>query len=271
MFKIGDFSKLTNLTVRALRHYEEVGLLTPAHIDDETNYRYYSAEQLSIVNKIKMLQQIGLPLKLIKEVIDSDDLSTLEYYYKKREKEIKEELESLKTKITLIEAHLSTLEDEKIMQKYNVELKEMPKRNIMSLRRVIPNYSEEGILWNEMYEEVLKQNIKLSNPPLGVSMYHDSGYKEKDVDMEIQSSVIGEYQGTETIKFYEYPSFMMATVTFNGDFNQMPAVTQAIGIWIEANNYQISGPMFNISHVSPAQDPNPDNWITESGFIVSKR
>lgn len=176
MFKIGDFSKLTNLTVRALRHYEEVGLLTPAHIDQETNYRYYSAEQLSIVNKIKMLQQIGLPLKLIKEVIDSDDLSTLEYYYKKREEEIKEELESLKTKITLIEAHLSTLEDEKIMQKYNVELKEMPKRNIMSLRRVIPNYSEEGILWNEMYEEVLKQNVTLSNPPLGVTMYHDSGY-----------------------------------------------------------------------------------------------
>lgn len=89
--------------------------------------------------------------------------------------------------------------------------------------------------------------------------------------MEIQSSVIGEYQDTETIKFYEYPSFMMATVTFNGDFDQMPAVTQALGIWIEANNYQISGPMFNISHVSPAQDPNPDNWITESGFIVSKR
>ena len=56
MFKIGDFSKLTNLSVRTLHHYESLGVLLPHHIDPENSYRYYSATQLERVNQIKMLQ-----------------------------------------------------------------------------------------------------------------------------------------------------------------------------------------------------------------------
>ena len=271
MFKIGDFSRLTNLTIRALHHYEELELLVPARIDVDSNYRYYNAQQLGVVNQIKMLQQIGLPLKVIKEVIESEDFSTLEHYYEMREIEIQEELETLQSKMAIIEAHMSTMKEEHIMQKYNVELKEMPERHIMAIRRVIPSYSDEGNLWNDLYEEFLKQKVQFTNPPLGITIFHDKGYKEENVEIEVQSSIIGDYQDTDDVKFYDYPSFTMASVTFNGSFDQMPAVTQALGIWIEANNYEITGPMLNISHVSPAQDPNPENWITESGFIVTKR
>ena len=56
VFKIGELSRLTNLTIRALHHYETIGSLNPKRIDEFTHYRYYSTEQLEVVNRIKILQ-----------------------------------------------------------------------------------------------------------------------------------------------------------------------------------------------------------------------
>lgn len=80
MFKIGEFSKLANLTVRTLHHYEEMELLLPTKIDSVTNYRYYSVQQIEEVNRIRMLQQIGLSLKDIKVIIQTNDMKLLEHY-----------------------------------------------------------------------------------------------------------------------------------------------------------------------------------------------
>lgn len=59
MFKIGDFSKLTRVSVRMLRYYDEVGLFKPAKIDDFTGYRYYSAKQISDINLIVSLRDMS--------------------------------------------------------------------------------------------------------------------------------------------------------------------------------------------------------------------
>ncbi len=271
MFKIGDFSKLTNLSGRALHHYEELGLLIPNRIDESSNYRYYSAKQLEVVNQIKMLQQIGLPLKTIKDIIEHDDLDSLKHYYDLRQEEISEEFSNLHAKQVMIDTYLKTMNEEKKMQKYHVELKEIPKRKVMSIRRKIKKYDDDGQLWNQLYEESIAQNVTLTTPPTGMSLYHDKNYKETNIDLEVQSTVTRLYDNTDNVTYYEDDAFVLASITFNGSFDQMPQVTQAIAYWIEANNYKITGPMVNISHVSPAMDENPENWITESGFMLTKK
>lgn len=70
MFKIGDFAKLTHVSVRMLRHYDDLGLLKPAHLDTFTDYRYYSAEQLPRLNRILALQGLGFTLKQVGEVLN---------------------------------------------------------------------------------------------------------------------------------------------------------------------------------------------------------
>lgn len=269
MFKIGDFSKLTNLTVRALHHYEELEILLPEKIDDITNYRYYSAHQLTVVNKIKMLQQIGLSLKVIKEVIQSNDTQLLEYHYKLREVEIHEELEELKKKQNIIKMFQKNIGEDSFMEQYNVTLKKIPKRKVMAIRKIISSYNDEHTLWNALHEELVKQQVQMSTPPLGMTIYYDSEYQEENVNIEVQSNIVGDYKDTDEVRFYETSEFTIASVTFNGSYEQMPEVTQALASWIEANNYVICGPMVNIFHVSPTQDPNPDNWITEAGYMVS--
>lgn len=271
MFKIGDFSKITNLTVRALHHYEEFGLLQPAKIDEGSNYRYYSAKQLETVNQIKLLQQVGFSLKVIKEIMSEEQGDKLDYYYQLREKELQADLAELQRKQRAVKLYRERRKEGNTMGKYHVELKELPRRKVMSLRTTIDAYDEEGTVWNELHQEFLKQKVKMANPPRALTIFHDKEYKEDDIDIEVQSDIVGEFTDTETVKFFETEPLQIASVTFNGSFEQMPEVTQALANWLEANDHAISGPMINISHVSPAEDPNPENWVTEAAYVVSEK
>ena len=81
MLKIGDFSKLSRVSIRMLRHYDEIGLLTPAMTDVFTGYRYYSEEQLPIVGRITALRDMGFGLSAIRELLSCyDDRDTLDRY-----------------------------------------------------------------------------------------------------------------------------------------------------------------------------------------------
>ena len=67
LYKIGDFSKLTNLSIRTLIYYDDIDLFKPKEIDLFTNYRYYSSDQLEELQAIKDLQDIGFTLEEIKQ------------------------------------------------------------------------------------------------------------------------------------------------------------------------------------------------------------
>lgn len=72
MYKIGDFSKMSKVTIKALRFYEKVGLLIPSYINESNGYRYYESSQLMDISKIVSLKQIGLSIEEIKKVINGE-------------------------------------------------------------------------------------------------------------------------------------------------------------------------------------------------------
>ncbi len=74
MLKIGDFSKMSKVTIKALRYYEKENLLKPVYIDLNTGYRYYETSQLVEISKIISLRQIGLSIKDIKNILDGYDM-----------------------------------------------------------------------------------------------------------------------------------------------------------------------------------------------------
>lgn len=75
MFKIGDFSKLSGLSINTLYHYENIGILEPRLIDDNTNYRYYEADQLVTINKVLALKDAGLSLSEISSTLIEGSLN----------------------------------------------------------------------------------------------------------------------------------------------------------------------------------------------------
>jgi DNA-binding transcriptional MerR regulator len=70
---IGDFSRMTHLSVVTLRHYHEVGLLTPAEIDPHSGYRFYEPGQVRIAQVIRRFRDLGMPLDQIREVLEASD------------------------------------------------------------------------------------------------------------------------------------------------------------------------------------------------------
>jgi len=77
LMPIGRFSRLTGVGVKALRHYDEVGLLVPAAVDDETGYRFYSPDQVDRAEAIRLLRRLDMPLDEIRSTLAADDPAAL--------------------------------------------------------------------------------------------------------------------------------------------------------------------------------------------------
>src|SRR4051794_2450788 len=76
LLTIGDFSRMTFLTVKALRHYHDVGLLEPARTDPHSGYRYYRADQVAQAHLIRRLRDLELPLEDVRTVLTAPDEAT---------------------------------------------------------------------------------------------------------------------------------------------------------------------------------------------------
>src|SRR3954447_2211441 len=70
MFSIGDFAGLGRVSVRMLRHYDAIGLIRPAHVDPHSGYRYYTAAQLKLLNRVIALKDLGFTLQQVQTLID---------------------------------------------------------------------------------------------------------------------------------------------------------------------------------------------------------
>ena len=265
MIRIGNFSKLSQISIRMLRHYDDIGLLKPQAVDSSSGYRYYSTDQLAIAHRIVMLRDMGFNLASIAEILrqyhDADALRTL---LAVKLEEIKEQEQQARAQITLIETTMNSLRGEDNMQ-YDVTLKTIPKRHVASLRRVVANYEDEGALWEELME-ILGEDIQLSDPSLPLAVYHDESYKESDIDVEIQISVAGEqgtYKNIGDVIFKTVEPIQAASAVYKGSYDQSYAAHGAVAKWVAANCCEYAGPMINILHVSPDTESNPDKWVTE--------
>lgn len=272
MIKIGDFSKLSKISIRMLRHYDDIGLLAPIRVDEFTSYRYYSAEQLSTANTIQALKDMGFSLSVIKDILTAyGDNDSLRNYLKVQHSQMKQEAEMMEKRLLLLENALKTMGEDKNFMKHIVNVKEIPQRYVASLRKVIPAYKDEGQLWEQLYKETDSQNLQMANPCHPIAIFHDTEHKESDVEVEVQVSVTGTYTDTENVHFITAPSVIAASSVAKGNYEQLPAVYEAIAAWVTDNNYSFDGAIFNIYHVSPADDSNPENWVTEVCYPVKKK
>ncbi|NLY44087.1 MAG: MerR family transcriptional regulator [Clostridiaceae bacterium] len=272
MLKIGDFSKLSRISIRMLRHYDEIGLLVPESIDEFTGYRYYSEAQLPLANRINSFKDMGFSLSVISEILKVyNDSEALKKYLLLKQAELEEQREKTCRQLRILETTINRIGKDDNVMEYSVVLKEMPQRYVASLRKTIPSYDKEGMLWEQMMREIAPQNVKYATPCNSMAIFHDKEYKEHDVDVEIQMSVQGSYKNTENVVFKTVAPILVASATFKGSYDQITAVNEAVANWVRDNDYEFNGPMFNIYHVSPAQTQNPDELVTEVCFPVKKK
>lgn len=272
MLKIGEFSKLSRVSIRLLRQYGEAGLLSPASTDPFTGYRYYSEAQLPVAGRITALKEMGFTHAAISEVLQCyEDPAALERWLQLRRAEARAELEGAERRLRLLDTAIERLRKDETSMKYDVTVKTIPERQVASVRQVIPSYDCEGTLWSIFCKETARMNIQDGDPVLCTAVFYDAEYKEADVDVEIQKSVTGSYPDTEHVKFKTVPAVQVASATFQGSYDHMSEANQAVAAWVRENGYVFDGLAFSIYHVSPHETQNPDEFVTEVCYPVKRK
>lgn len=271
MFKIGEFSKLTQVSIRMLRYYDETGLLKPMEIDKFTNYRLYAAEQIPTLNKIIFLRDLGFNISDIALALNQWDDEFIVSLLDNKRLEIENRMKSEQDKLSKIELAKRDIQQEKIAIHYNVSIKSIPSYQVFSLKRVVSDYYAEGLLWKEMAEFTNKNNIIISDHTF--TIYHDPDYKETNVDIEICAPVarMGKDTSGFTYRNTEPVPIMACTMVY-GIFENIAGAYLGFASWLQEHSQYIMGEHSRqIVHRGPWNEESPDSYLTEIQIPLEKR
>lgn len=258
MYKIGDFSKMSKVTVKALRYYEKEKIIIPAYIDENSGYRYYESNQLVDISKIIFLKQIGLSISDIKKIV-TDNIDIKEVLINKKEE--------LNRNINLYNYQLSQINY--ILEEKNMEneifVKEIPAYNVYYREGVIETYANLSEFVLGAGEECIKLNpdLKCVEPGYCYVNYLDKGYKEKDVKLRYVEAVEKIGVGNETIKFMKIESIKAVCIYHKGDYSKLGESYNKILKYIEDNNYKISGEIRESYIDGCWNKENVEDYLTE--------
>ena len=271
MIKIGDFARLSQVSVVTLRYYDEMDLLKPVKVDHFTGYRYYSADQLPRLNRILALKDLGFSLEQIKLMLaDNLSLEQLRGMLKLQRREVEQRLSEEQARLVRIEARLRQIELEDKMPNYDVLIKTTPAILVAARRMTIPTNDQVpeylGPAYAEVYDYIRKRGVKDDGQCM--TLWHSPADFYANEDAEAIFVVDRLLPGTDRVKVYELPSIQVAAVVHQGDFEEFTQGHAALLEWIDANGYKIVGPYREV-YIKHEKD-NLSDTITEIQFPVEK-
>jgi DNA-binding transcriptional MerR regulator len=244
MFKIGEFSRLSRVSVRMLRHYDQLGLLTPSQTDPFTNYRYYTADQLPRLNHILALRDLGFSLEQIAGLLDEDLPSgQLLGMLRLKRAEIEQQMQEEGARLTRLEARLRQMDGSSSAAAYDVILREIEPQLVATYREVAADDDRIEKMFDEVERHVARQEgARADRPPFAI--YYDAEYREEEIDAEIAVPLSYPIPDGETIRVREMPRMTnVACVVHAGDYSNLYQAYNALLNWIEVNGYHMAGPI----------------------------
>jgi len=271
MIKIGDFSKLSKVSVKTLRYYDEMGLLQPIETDRASGYRYYSLDQLPRLNRILALKDLGFSLEQIGQALDNGiTLEQLRGMLRLKQAEQQQRVQEEPDRLVRVEARLRQIEMEAGVAKYDVVIKKLDAQKVASIRKTLGTPQDIGVLFGTIFGYLGKQGVRPLGPPYGI--WHDLEYKEKDLDTEVAVPVAQSFPPGEGVTPAELPAVPAAACTIHqGSYDDFSQAYTAIMGWINANGYRIAGPYREIYLRGPGpHEIDPSAYVTEIQIPVEK-
>lgn len=273
MFKIGEFSKLTQVSIRMLRYYDEVGLLKPDKVDPFTDYRLYSARQIPRLNQIRFLRDLGFGISEITEALAQWDSGSIEGLLEKKRRETEETIKKAQDKLSRIDLAKRDIGLNKISVNCSVSIKHIPDCPVFSLRKKVGDYYCEGQLWKEMSRYMETHSVSPLPGCNTFTIYHDPSYTEQDIDMEVCLPVrtLGESRDGFGFRVVEEVPFMACTMV-QGPFENISGAYLALADWLSKHSqFEMEGNSRQIVHRGPWNEEEPENYLTEIQIQLKNR
>lgn len=276
MLRIGDFSRLAQVSGRTLRYYDQLNLLKPTATDALTGYRYYSIEQLPRLNRILALKDLGFELDQIAGLLDTDLSSPhLRDYLLDQERELEakiaadqERLQRVRTRLQMIAA-----EEEPIL--IDVTLKQVEARRVVGNRQVIPGIRDipyfARLMFSETYRWLRTARVAYGGGQL--LLYHNDEYVEQDFDIEA-AVFVDEIGGNlpplphPAMRIFELPPEpLMATTIHQGRLRDAAHTTLQLIRWCEQHGYRLRSEGISLREIHHFEASDRDLPIPESGIM----
>jgi DNA-binding transcriptional MerR regulator/effector-binding domain-containing protein len=264
MFTIGEFSKITGLTVKALRFYHEKGLLVPAAIDPSSGYRYYDQRNVDAARIIVALRELEFALEDIAAILadcsaDEDLLVFLERQKQTLAERVARYSDALGQIDRLIGQERQAREEEKMLAKsFEVEEKNLEPVLVAGVR-MKGRYSDCGQGFALLGKRLGRQ---IAGKPL--CLYYDGEYREEDADFEPCMPVRREVQ-VDGVSVRRLPGGRCVSLVHRGPYEELGRTYQRALRYVKEHGYKISLPTREVYLKGPGMifRGNPQKYLTE--------
>ena len=276
MFRIGEFSKIAQVSGRLLRYYDEIGLLSPEFTDPQTGYRYYSARQLPRLNRILVLKELGLSLEQVARLLDQDtSTDEIRAMLTLRKAQIEQSVQAEMARLRIVESRLQQIDVHGQIQEPDVVLKSLQSQQFLALREVLPDMDAVRRLVQRINTVVPSKVGQGSLSYIAVAL-HSPVFEPEALDLEIGYLLIGKAPESltlseeRTLTTRKLPAInTMATLIHVGKVADTHRTYSALAHWIEQNQWQIVGTGREILMQLPVPDKS-DEAVFEIQLPVSK-
>jgi DNA-binding transcriptional MerR regulator/effector-binding domain-containing protein len=259
MLAIGEFSRLTHLSVRTLRRYHEAGLLVPAAVDQSTGYRSYSGDQIANAQVIHRLRELDVPLADVRRIIESTDPGNRAALISDHLARLEVELDRTRAAVVSLRR---LLEPDPVP--LSVELRAVPETVVAAIEDDVD--SDAMSAWYAGALAELDAAVdQRTGPPGGV--YDNALFEEGRGHVMLHvPSADPPHRGR--VRPVTLPAVELAVATHVGPHDQADVTYGELGTWVVANALAVAGPVRETYLVGPADDPDPSAWRTEIGWPI---
>ncbi len=270
LFQIGEISKLFNISVSTLRHYEKIGLLSPEYTDPESGYRYYGIRQFEPLNTIRYLRALDMPLDEISEFLQNRDLDLIEEKLKKQKATVAEKLRRLSLVERKIDNRLRQLSDAQNSVFDVVGLKDTPEYRVVLMEdrlkienaldmenpiRKLESAQSQGVVFlGKVGVGISKENLLRKN---------FSQYDEVFLLLDRED----DFEGEITV----FPPTSCAFVRFCGSHTEAPERYEMLLKYIEDNGLEVAGFSREITMIDGGLTTDADKFVTEIAIPISRK
>ncbi len=275
MLKIKDFAQIAQVSMSALRYYDDIGIFKPSQVDPDTGYRFYTMAQLVELNRILALKDLGINLRKIVELLD-DDVPDERLYelLKLRQAQLEQTIDDAQDTLARIEARVKHIEQGSAVSLPEVVIKSVGAQTVVS------SFSEvEGYLPNFEYAQDFQRMVQRQDVALhGYNHFIYHMQDECDPPFKIELAIPLKKTDQLARIVWEWPTAVvvrelpevpeMASVIHQGSPYGIAQAYEALGHWIEQNQFSIQGPC---RKCCLQWDGLLDTYITEIQFPIQTR
>ncbi|WP_299038966.1 MerR family transcriptional regulator [uncultured Pseudokineococcus sp.] len=260
MLTIGDFARLTHLSVRTLRRYHEAGLLEPARVGSSSGYRYYEPSQIPTAQVIARLRELDVPLAEVRQILLAPDPGT-------RSALVAQHLDRLETQLARTQAAVGSLQrllrpDPDVL---DVELVRTPARAAAAVEATVG--CDEVLDW---YAGAMAELHAVVHAPAGPAggLYDNALFTDDRGHALVYLPVAGPVPRVGRVHGVELAAVELAATVHHGTHDTIDVTYGELGRWVSEHALVVAGPVHETYLVGPRETPAPDQWRTQIGWPV---